>query len=207
MSRVDLITDFPLLANLLCLDLVNTEVIAGGERTDLLRDFGDLMRWAGAAGLVSDSEARAAIGAWGDTRQGSGALAAARGLRAVLRALAEDLREGRAPAAARVTAINDVLTMGVSVLRLERCGDGYETKRRLLEASASSVLVPIAESAAWLIEKGDRRLVRRCENPACILFFYDTTKNKRRRWCAMEGCGSRAKAAAYYLRTRAAAQA
>ena len=71
----------------------------------------------------------------GATRvKGSGALAAARGLRAALRALAEDLREGQAPAAARVTAINDVLAMGVSVLRIERRSDGYETKRQLLEA-------------------------------------------------------------------------
>jgi predicted RNA-binding Zn ribbon-like protein len=207
MSSADPVPDFPRLANLLCLDLVNTEVIAGGERTDLLGEFGDLMRWAQGAGLVSDAEARAATAAWGQTRQGSAAVAAARRLRQALRAMAEDLREGRPPAAGAAAAINEGLAMGASVLRLERRGGVYETKRHLLEASASSVLVPIAESAAWLIEKGDRRLVRRCENPACILFFYDTTKNKRRRWCAMEGCGSRAKAAAYYRRTRAAARA
>jgi predicted RNA-binding Zn ribbon-like protein len=195
---------FPLLANLLCLDFVNTEVISQGRRTDLLADFGDLIRWAQDVALVPDGEARAIVRAWGGTRQGAAALAAGRALRQALRTLAEDLAEGRAVSAAVLPALNDVLAAGASVLRVERHGGAYETRRHLLQESASSVLVPVAESAAWLLERGDRTLVRRCENPACILYFYDTTKNKRRRWCAMEGCGSRAKAAAYYRRTRAA---
>jgi predicted RNA-binding Zn ribbon-like protein len=64
------------------------------------------------------------------------------------------------------------------------------------------LLVPVAESAAWMLERGERSLLRRCENPECVLFFYDSTKNKRRRWCSMDSCGSRAKAAAYYRRHR-----
>jgi len=59
-----------------------------------------------------------------------------------------------------------------------------------------------AESAGWLLEHGDRTLLRRCGNPRCILYFYDTTRMTRRRWCSMARCGSRAKAAAYYLRNR-----
>jgi predicted RNA-binding Zn ribbon-like protein len=76
------------------------------------------------------------------------------------------------------------------------------TRVRPVTISARQVLVPIAESAAWLLEHGDPSLVRRCEGPACVLLFYDTTRNRSRRWCSMEGCGSRAKAAAYYRRTR-----
>jgi predicted RNA-binding Zn ribbon-like protein len=72
----------------------------------------------------------------------------------------------------------------------------------VLDPSPAAVLAPIAESAAWLLEHGDRTLIRRCENGACVRFFYDTTKNRRRRWCSMDGCGSRAKAAAYYRRQK-----
>ncbi|MFL5310303.1 MAG: CGNR zinc finger domain-containing protein [Myxococcales bacterium] len=61
---------------------------------------------------------------------------------------------------------------------------------------------PVAESAAWLLEHGDPSLVRRCENDRCVLVFYDTTKNRRRRQCTMETCGSRAKSAADYRRKR-----
>ena len=66
--------------------------------------------------------------------------------------------------------------------------------------SAMQLLAPVARSAAWLLEHGDPTLVRRCGGSGCVLLFYDTTKNHSRRWCSMEGCGSRAKAGAYYRR-------
>jgi len=36
--------------------------------------------------------------------------------------------------------------------------------------------------------------IRRCQNPGCVLWFFDTTRNGTRRWCSMEVCGNRAKA-------------
>ncbi|MCI0410524.1 MAG: CGNR zinc finger domain-containing protein, partial [Acidobacteria bacterium] len=53
-----------------------------------------------------------------------------------------------------------------------------------------------------LLSEGDLTLVRKCENPACILYFHDTTKNHARRWCSMRACGNRAKVAAHYRRRR-----
>jgi predicted RNA-binding Zn ribbon-like protein len=190
--------------NLLCLDLVNTEVILHGARTDRLQTFSELMRWARAFAVVTGDEERLAVEAWGSGRQATRALDAARALRGALRSMAEALAAGRTVPEEVVTAINDALAQGASVLRLERHGRTFTTTRHVLDRAASTVLAPVAESAAWLLERGDHAQVRKCENPACIQFFYDTTKNKRRRWCSMEACGSRAKAAAYYRRTRAA---
>jgi predicted RNA-binding Zn ribbon-like protein len=48
----------------------------------------------------------------------------------------------------------------------------------------------------------DPSLVKKCENAACVLFFYDTTKNHSRRWCSMRVCGNRMKVAAHYQRLR-----
>jgi len=195
---------FPVLANLLCLDLVNTEVIAHGRRVDLLRSFEDLMRWARRVDLASDADHRAALDEWGGRRAASATLREALALRHALRSVAEALAERRSLPEAVVPAINHALAAGASVLRLERRSGAYVTSRHVLDRSALTLLAPVGESAAWLLEQGDHSQVRRCENPACILFFYDTTKNKRRRWCAMDACGSRAKAATYYRRTRAA---
>jgi predicted RNA-binding Zn ribbon-like protein len=44
--------------------------------------------------------------------------------------------------------------------------------------------------------------IRGCANPECVLWFYDVSKNGRRRWCSMEGCGNRAKAARFQERHR-----
>ncbi|MGH3244471.1 MAG: CGNR zinc finger domain-containing protein [Spirillospora sp.] len=43
--------------------------------------------------------------------------------------------------------------------------------------------------------------LRHCDGPECVLWFLDTSRNGRRRWCSMSGCGNRAKANAHYART------
>lgn len=195
-------TAFSLVGNLLCVDFVNTEVVRHGERVDLLVDVDDLLRWARQADVVDETALRRLPAGWRATREAGRLLLDAKTLRAALRGAVEALAAGRAVAADVVPAINDALAAGASTLRLERRGSGYVTVREALDPSPAALLAPIAESAAWLLEHGDRGLIRRCENDRCIRFFYDTTKNRRRRWCSMDGCGSRAKAAAYYQRAK-----
>lgn len=71
------------------------------------------------------------------------------------------------------------------------------TTRPTAHAQAVTLL---AEAAARLLTEKDLTLVRRCENPACVLHFYDTSRNHRRRWCSMDICGNRMKVAAHYRR-------
>jgi len=44
--------------------------------------------------------------------------------------------------------------------------------------------------------------LRSCEHEDCILHFIDTSKSGKRRWCSMETCGNRHKAAEFYARKR-----
>lgn len=43
--------------------------------------------------------------------------------------------------------------------------------------------------------------VRSCEHPDCVLWFHDTSKSGRRRWCSMQTCGNRTKAQRHYQRS------
>ena len=95
---------------------------------------------------------------------------------------------------------NRTLALAPARTRLVREGDRWVTRRLPATDSPVRLLLPVAESAAWLLEHGDPSLVRRCGGERCVLVFYDGTKNRSRRWCSMDGCGSRAKAAAYYRR-------
>ncbi|HET7601137.1 MAG TPA: ABATE domain-containing protein [Gemmatimonadales bacterium] len=192
---------FLFVGNLLWLDFVNTELVRRGEPLDLLRGFGDLVRWLDRAGAVAPEAARRARERWARSAEGDAAFREAVGLRTALRGMAGRIAEGRDAGPAALRAINHALAARPAYQQVARSGAGYVTRVVPLSDSARQVLVPVAESAAWLLEHGDRSLVRRCENPQCVLFFYDTTKNRRRRWCSMDGCGSRAKAAAYYRRT------
>ncbi len=197
---------FYLVGNLLCLDLVNTEAVARGESVDLLRGFPDLIDWLRAADLLTEASARTAAKRWGGTADGEVTFREAVALRAALRALAERLAAGKSVSQESVAAINRVLATRPAYRQLTRRGKEYATRLQPVTESALHLLVPVAESAARLLEHGDPSLVRRCGNPTCVLYFYDTTKNKSRRWCSMDACGSRAKAAAYYQRTRSLAR-
>ena len=49
-------------------------------------------------------------------------------------------------------------------------------------------------------EPAERARVRICEAPDCEWLFYDTSKNRSRRWCDMRQCGNRMKARRHYRR-------
>lgn len=195
---------FHVLGNLLCLDLVNTEAMDRGTAVDLLAGFSDLVEWLRAAGNLGKEEARRVVARWDGGAEGRAAWREALALRAALRATAGRLVAGGGAGSEILTLINRILAAQPSYPQLVRSGGRVVSREEIVGESAMQLLVPVARSAAWLLEQGDPALLRKCENPDCVLYFYDTTRNKRRRWCSMDACGGRAKAAAYYRRGRAA---
>jgi predicted RNA-binding Zn ribbon-like protein len=190
------------LGNLPCLDLVNTEAVSDGVPVDKLTGFGDLVAWLQEAGVITESGARQAEERLKGQAEGNAVLRQALALRSNLRRMAERLTNGRGPTDEQLEAINRLLAERPTHAKLVRRAGEWTLTQVPERESAMQLLVPLAESAAWLLAEGNRSLLRRCENPRCVLYFYDTTRNGRRRWCSMAGCGSRAKAAAYYRRQR-----
>jgi predicted RNA-binding Zn ribbon-like protein len=195
-------TGFPFVGERLCLDFVNTDLVQDGGRVDLLGGFDDLLAWCVAAEVLGAPQAKEMSARW--TTQGTARVfAEARRFRKTLRAMVERVASGGTTVTRpALDAINDVLRARVGELALVRTKGGYETLFLARWTGPEQLLVPVAESAAALLSQGDLSLVRKCEHPACVLYFYDTTKNHRRRWCSMTACGNRAKVAAHYRRTR-----
>ena len=54
-------------------------------------------------------------------------------------------------------------------------------RAHIVIAKPSALLRPIADAAAELLCDVEPGLVRRCENPACVLYFHDVSKNHARR--------------------------
>jgi len=69
------------------------------------------------------------------------------------------------------------------------------------------LLAAVARSGAEIISEGSRARLRVCANPHCGLFFYDTSRTRRRRWCSMAVCGNRSKVAAFARRHASARSA
>lgn len=194
--------DFLFVGERLCLDFVNTELVEDGEPVDRLGGFPDLLRFALAARVLPAGDAAELSAGW--TRAAcERTFARALELRGALRSLAARLAAGRSAPEPALRAVNDALRARVGDLAVVRTKDGYDTVFLARWEGPEQLLVPIAESAAGLLSRGDPALVRKCENPDCVLYFYDTTRNHRRRWCSMAACGNRAKVAAHYRRTRA----
>jgi predicted RNA-binding Zn ribbon-like protein len=194
---------FLFLGERLCLDFVNTEIVDGGVRVDLLRGFDDLVDWCVGAAVIGRTEATVIRRRWVETAEGRDAHRRAIAFRATLRAMLEDIAAGRGLVAPRVLdAINAVLDEGACERRVVRAGDGYEMRVRRIVETPGQLLAAVAESAATLLTTDDLTRLRTCQNPECLLVFYDTTRNHARRWCSMAACGNRAKVAAHYRRGR-----
>lgn len=109
-----------------------------------------------------------------------------------------------------VTAINTILRADVRYDQLSLAhpsargavGARFERHAHRTDFTPLRLLAPLADSASELLCGGDVSRVHRCGNPKCVLYFYDTTRNRRRRFCTPEGCGNRVKAAARYQRSR-----
>jgi predicted RNA-binding Zn ribbon-like protein len=74
------------------------------------------------------------------------------------------------------------------------------------ESGLDGILWPILRSAARLLTDGDHSRLGQCaDDRGCGYLFYDTSRNRSRRWCDMNSCGNRAKSQRHYARHRTAA--
>ena len=116
-------------------------------------------------------------------------------LRALVRRLIGERKDDRLGDIAELDAY---LHAHISAPHLARDSEGGLTLTRLARADpVASMLGAVAEAAAQLLVEGDFDLVKQCEHPECILWFYDRTKAHKRRWCSMALCGNRYKAAQF----------
>ena len=194
--------EFLFLGNRLCLDFINTQIVQDGQPVDLLTRFGDLMSWLIQAGVLDAARAKDRIRAWGAVTEIDHVFARARDFRGTVHHMVQCIvDQGSVPKAA-VSEINMLLRNYVGHGELRRVRGGFEKRFEIDLKEPIHLLGPIAESAGDLLAYGDLSLIRKCENQACVLFFYDTTKNHSRRWCSMSACGNRMKVAAHYRRLK-----
>ncbi len=196
---------FPIVGNNLSLDFVNTEVAGDGGLKSLLETPADMVAWAVAVNLLESPQAQRLARNWREEPEiggVAGGFAQAMRFRKDLRGMVEGLTRGQAVAPAVIKAINTRLREPSGYAEVRVGEDGFMKQFRIEIRSPVQLLAPIAEAAADLLCYGNLAYVKKCENPECVLYFYDTTKNHSRRWCSMAACGNRAKAAAFYQRQR-----
>jgi predicted RNA-binding Zn ribbon-like protein len=114
--------------------------------------------------------------------------------------MVERIAAGKPVPQAALEAINGRLRDRVGYSQLIRRSGQLEREFQVGSQEANQLLGLLAESASNLLCTCELSLIKKCQNPGCVLFFYDTTKNHARRWCSMSVCGNRIKVAAHHRR-------
>ncbi len=199
---------FPrLLGERLCLDFANSiEDPRSEEPQDFLRTHADVVRWGRHVGLVAEAQVPAL-----EAQAEAEPTAAERRLQTALLLRGAITRVFTAVANQETPAADDLATLqGLYVAALGEAwiepGDEQFQWRWVdgeMATVRSAILWPVAASAIELLTRDDVTRVKQCSGAdGCDWLFYDTSKNGSRRWCSMEGCGSRAKMRRYNARRR-----
>ncbi len=179
-----------------CFDFVNTISWPETEREhDWLNSADNFIKWALAADLINKQGAKKLGGQTNKeiNSQMKEVYAARKELYAILTAFAFEEKPDSA-------FIKKIDTLFHKVARFRHIDPkSYEWKWDA-PLTLSAILNPVIWNAAFVITELDHSRIKHCG--ACNWLFYDKTKNKSRRWCDMEDCGSRDKALRYYHRQK-----
>lgn len=199
-NRSDWKDGFLFVGNQLALDFLNTRPVLDGKPSELLPDFGALLRWFQAALQLSSREAGSLQRRWGGSARAQRTTEAVRELRERLRK--EILAWERSGSVQHSTLyeLNRLMAEHPMRARLRANGKVCSTELWFEPREPEDLFAPLAYSAATLFATVDRKRVRKCAQ--CVLHFHDTSKKGTRRWCSMQLCGNRLKVAAYAARRR-----
>ncbi|REJ11423.1 MAG: hypothetical protein C6W59_17780 [Paenibacillaceae bacterium] len=185
------------LGGALWINLANTVMMRDGKRTDGLEDPRFAVEWLMSNGLLTEApEDKHAAG-----RMLAAVLPALMRLRDLCAGAISDLKRNGRLSDRTCADIAEVLRGLEIEVRMERRDGGFRLVhegRSPADRASHAVIQSIADTLAS--HSPDR--IRKCEHPSCILHFVDTSKSGRRRWCSMELCGNRQKAAEYYARQK-----
>lgn len=199
-------TDFPrLLGGRLCLHFVNTvDGPISDHPVDFLACYSDLVRWSWHAGALEQADAdQLAAAAQSRPADAAAVLARALELRDAIRGVFRRIARSQSPQERHLARLQEAYAAALANGHLAAGGSGYAWSWDHRPDELSRPLWLLAESAVRLLTEGDLSRVKECPGAGdCGWLFYDTSRNGTRRWCSMEGCGSRVKMRRQYARRR-----
>jgi predicted RNA-binding Zn ribbon-like protein len=191
----------------LAFDFTNTSSGRGWPtHQEHLRSARNVVAWARHAKVMGPADAE-----WLDAKVADDEILARRlleralDLRETIHTIAVEIAAGRSAPQPQTDRLAKEHAACVARAKLTPDGGRYAWSWAPREAAIEAVLGPIALSALATLTQADLTRVKRCQGEKCGWLFFDTTKNKSRRWCEMEICGNRAKQKRHGARLRGGA--
>jgi len=186
-----------------CLDFANT-LGSSADSTDHLNDYGDLVAFAAQSGLITPEDAEW-LRSQGEVEPvaAAGVFKRAKRLRQAMRGIFSRVAAGKPVRDVELAALNSEVAVTMAHAWVVPSGDSNGYRWSWARQNIDAPLWPITRSAADLLTSDEERaLVRECGADDCAWLFMDTTRNRSRQWCSMQGCGNREKARRHYQRMR-----
>ncbi|MEN3614897.1 ABATE domain-containing protein [Plantactinospora sp. ZYX-F-223] len=204
METVGDVTRMRLVGGNLALDFINTRTgpPGGPPDDDVLTGYPELVAWGGYAGALTETEAAALRRlSRADPRGAHAAFARALRTRDYLDEVFRPLTAGQDPSAAVLARLRDDEADALGHAHLEpgsTFGWAWRDDHTLVRP-----LRPVVHAAVQLLTTGALDRIKRCGG--CRFIFNDESKNRSRRWCSMDDCGTAEKIRRYVAarRTRA----
>jgi predicted RNA-binding Zn ribbon-like protein len=210
METPDYIQRLRLVGGNLALDFVNTR---GGQPTPLaedeaLHDYSDLVAWARYVGMLTEVQARRLLRqARRNPNDAQDTYERAVKVRSYLYDLFRAVALEQPPPGRCIAALSSDEAEALARAELVS-GDGGFAWSWTHDDDLARPLRPVVHAAVDLLTTGTLKRVnpltrvKRCDG--CRWLFIDESKNRSRRWCSMEDCGTDEKVRRYVARRAAA---
>jgi predicted RNA-binding Zn ribbon-like protein len=188
----------------LALDFVNTR---GGRprpsaEDEVLHDYADLVAWGRHDGMLTEARARRLLRrARRNPDDAQDTYQRAVHLRSYLYELFTAVAVGRPPPGRCIAALRSDEAEALARAELVSDDGGFAWSWAHDDELAHP-LRPVVHAAVALLTAGPLQRIKRCDG--CRWLFIDESRNRSRRWCAMEDCGTAEKIRRYLARRAAA---
>ena len=189
----------------LCLDFANTvDWHASDNPEETLNTYADLIKWSVDRGIIS-GDARDVLlrKSEGKPIEAQAVLEKAREIRENIYQIVSDTAHGHPIRAADLKGFNKALASTLSHSRLAPNDGGLRWDWDPGSDKLDSVVWPVVKSAVDLLTSEGRKRVGQCaDEKGCGWLFWDSSRNRSRRWCDMKDCGNRAKVRRFYAKSK-----
>jgi predicted RNA-binding Zn ribbon-like protein len=181
------------------LDFVNTK--DGDPPLECLRGYGDLVAWSVRVGLLSVDEGERLVGEANRRPEAAAAMYHdALRLRGALYDVFRAVAEGEDASEWGLETLRGYEREALSRGKLVQGDEGFAWEWKD-ERDLAGMLWPVAHAATRLLTSGDLDRLKLCAG--CYWVFLDASRNRSRRWCTMEVCGTDAKMRRYVAKRAA----
>ncbi|WP_188456248.1 CGNR zinc finger domain-containing protein [Virgibacillus oceani] len=189
-----------LIGERLCLDFANTVSWHNGDNpNERLLNYEKLVEWSRHAEILSIPQEKQLLekaNRYSD--QAEKTLGEAIELREAIFRLFRSIANGLKTDTLDLAILNNYLTKAYSLAEIIPKDGNFALTFQKGENELDCMLWPIVQSAIDLLLSGNLNRVKQCEGEPCGWLFFDSSRNKSRRWCSMADCGNREKARRYY---------